>query len=68
VGEAKANTDEDEAADQYHQAEQILLNDDIGVIPINFYKGDYVYNPDRVQNFHQTPLGIVQYDQVTVTD
>jgi oligopeptide transport system substrate-binding protein len=68
VAAAKANPDEDAAADQYHQAERILLNDDIGVIPINFYKGDYVYNPDRVQNFRQTPGGIVLYDQVTVTD
>jgi ABC-type oligopeptide transport system substrate-binding subunit len=68
VAEAKANTDADEAADQYRQAEKILLNDDIGVIPINYYKGDYVYNPDKVENFHQTPGGIVLYEQVTVKD
>ncbi len=67
IDQAKAETDEDAAADLYHQAEQILLNDDVGVIPVNWYRGDYVYNEDKVTNFPQTPLGIVLYEQVTVS-
>ena len=27
---------------------RILLNDDVGVIPINWYRGDYVYNEDEI--------------------
>ena len=30
----------------FQQAEQILLNDDMAV-PINWYLGDYVYNPEK---------------------
>jgi len=66
VDEAKAEPDADRAADLYHQAEQVLLNDDIGVIPLNWYKGDYVYNPDKVTNFPQNALGLVLWEQVTV--
>jgi ABC-type oligopeptide transport system substrate-binding subunit len=67
VDQAKAETDEAAAADLYHQAEQVLLNDDIGVIPVNWYRGDYVFNEDKVTNFPQTPLGIVLFEQVTVS-
>ena len=48
-------------------AEKILLNDDIGVIPINWYRGDYVYNPKTVSNFPQTNLGLILWEQVAVT-
>ena len=68
VDQAKAETDADAAGELYRQAEQILLNDDIGVIPVNWYRGDYVYNPDRVTNFEQTPLGMVLFEQVTVSN
>jgi hypothetical protein len=43
------------------------LNQDIGVIPINFYRGDYVYNPEKITNFPQTSLGLILWEQVTVT-
>jgi peptide/nickel transport system substrate-binding protein/oligopeptide transport system substrate-binding protein len=67
VDEAKANPDEEAAAEQYREAEQILLNEDFGVLPVLEYRGDYVYNPDIVTNYEQTPLGIVLYEQVTVS-
>jgi hypothetical protein len=38
------------------------------VIPLNWYRGDYVYNPDKVTNFPQSPVGIVAYERVTVTE
>jgi ABC-type transport system substrate-binding protein len=67
VDEAKSETDSDAAAELYQQAEQVLLNDEVAVIPLNWYRGDYVYNPDTVTNFPQTPLGIVNFEQVTVS-
>jgi ABC-type oligopeptide transport system substrate-binding subunit len=66
VDEAKATTDPEAAGQLFNQAEEILLNEDIGVVPINFYRGDYVYNPDRITNFPQTSLGLILWEQVTV--
>ena len=67
IDQAKSETDDAAAAELYNQAEQILLNQDVGVIPMNWYRGDYVYNPDKVQNFEQSPVGIIAYEKVTVT-
>jgi oligopeptide transport system substrate-binding protein len=66
IDEAKATTDKERAGELYRQAEQILLNDDIGVLTINWYRGDYVYNPDRVTNFPQSGMGLILWEQVTV--
>jgi ABC-type transport system substrate-binding protein len=66
VAEAKAETDPDAQAALFREAEQILLNEDIGVIPINFTPGDQIYNPETVTNFPQSPLGIISYELVTV--
>lgn len=66
VDEAKATVDAETQGDLFRQAERILLNDDVQVIPINWYRGDYVYNPDTVTNFPQTNLGLILWEQVTV--
>jgi len=67
VAKAKQETDADQQGEDFRSAEKILLNDDIGVIPINWYRGDYVYNPDTVSNFPQTNLGLILWEQVTVS-
>ena len=67
VAQAKSETDTEKAAELYQQAEQILLNEEVGVIPLNWYRGDYVYNPDKVSNFAQSPVGIIAFEKVTVT-
>ena len=67
IDDAKSETDDEAAAEMYNQAEQILLNEDVGVIPINWYRGDYVYNPEKVTSFPQSPVGIIAYEKVTVT-
>ena len=67
LADAKQNTDADAAADQFHQAEQILLNDDIGTIPINWYLGTYVYNPDEVAAFPQTPDLHIEWEKVSLS-
>lgn len=55
VDEAKETQDPDEAIDLNQQAEQILLNDDTGTIPINWYKGTIAYNEDTIAHIEQTP-------------
>lgn len=63
VDEAKATTDKDAQAELFQQAEQILLNDQIGAVPINWYRGDYAYGDD-VAVFPQTNFGLILWEQV----
>lgn len=66
VEQGKAETDPQAQGELFRQAEEILLNDDIATIPINWYRGDYVYNPDKITNFPQNNLGLILWEQVTV--
>ncbi|MGE3620928.1 MAG: ABC transporter substrate-binding protein [Acidimicrobiia bacterium] len=64
VDEAKQTVDTDEQASLFQQAEQVLLNDDTMAIPLNWYLGDYVYNPERIAKFPQTNFGLILWEQV----
>ncbi|MEJ7584552.1 MAG: hypothetical protein WKF43_10815, partial [Acidimicrobiales bacterium] len=66
VDDAKSTVDEAEQGELFNTAEDILLNEDIGVIPLNWYKGDYVYNDEKIANFPQSNLGLVAYEQVSL--
>jgi oligopeptide transport system substrate-binding protein len=61
VDDAKATTDTDEAAKLYQEAETQLL-DDAAVIPIVWYRGDYVFNKDKVGGFTQSSLGLIPFE------
>ena len=50
-------------AELFQEAETILL-DDVGVIPINWYRGDYVFNEDEVGGFTQTNFGLITWEKV----
>jgi oligopeptide transport system substrate-binding protein len=63
VDEAKATVDPEEQADLFNQAETILL-DEVGVIPLNWYRGDYVYNEDQIGGFTQTNFGLIAWENV----
>jgi oligopeptide transport system substrate-binding protein len=67
IADAKATTDADEAGELYREAEQILLNDDIGTIPINWYNGTLVYNGDKIANIVEEPTGHVQWETVQLS-
>ncbi len=68
LADAKRTTDADEAADLFHQAEQMLLNDDIGTIPINWYLGQYAYDPDVVANLVQQPSLHIEWETVALAN
>jgi len=68
VDEAKATTDKDAAAALYQEAEGILLNGDTMAIPINWYKGDYAYDQERVTNFPTTNNGLIIWEQITLAE
>ena len=66
VDEGKQTVDRDAQAELFQEAEDILLNQQIGAIPINWYRGDYAYNADRIANFPQTNFGLILWEQVTL--
>ncbi len=68
VDEAKATTDKDKAAELFQNAERILLNEQTMAIPINWYRGDYAYNQERITNFPQTNQGLILWEQITVSE
>lgn len=63
VDEAKQTVDPDKQAELFQSAEKILLNDDTGVVPMNWYRGDYVYSDD-IASFPQTNFGLILWEQV----
>jgi ABC-type oligopeptide transport system substrate-binding subunit len=67
IAQAKAETDDDARGDLYRQAEQILLNEDVGTIPINWYNGTLVYNGDKIANLVEEPTGHVQWETVQLS-
>ena len=64
VEEAKQTVDTDKQASLFQEAEGILLNDDTGVVPMNWYRGDYVWNADKWVSFPQTNFGLVLWEQI----
>ena len=66
VNDAKAETDPAAAAEKYVQSEQLLLNDEVAAIPFNFYRGDYVWDDTDLSNFPQSPLGLIQWEQIAL--
>jgi ABC-type oligopeptide transport system substrate-binding subunit len=67
IDDAKSTVDAGEQADLFHQAETILLNDQIGTIPINWYRGDYVYNGDEIANLEQNPDLHIEWETVSLS-
>ena len=65
VDEAKATTDLDQQGELFREAESILLEDS-AVIPLNWYKGDYVFNGDKLGNFTQSNLGLIPWETIFV--
>lgn len=65
IAEAQAETDDAKRAELYNAAEEILLNEDVATVPLNFYTGGQVYR-DNVQNYDQPPLGIMLWERISV--
>jgi ABC-type transport system substrate-binding protein len=67
VDEGKSTVDAEEQGDLYRQAEQVLLNDQIGTIPINWYRGQWVYNGDEIANLEMDPDQHIEWETVALT-
>ncbi|MCB0995326.1 MAG: peptide ABC transporter substrate-binding protein, partial [Acidimicrobiales bacterium] len=66
VDEAKQTIDKAEQASLFQEAEDILLNQETFAIPINWYRGDYAYDQEKVTNFPQTNMGLILWEQITL--
>ncbi len=65
VDTARSNLDAAAREQQFRSAEDIVLNQDTVVVPINWYQGDQVFDA-KLQNYRQEPLGWVRWEQVSL--
>jgi ABC-type transport system substrate-binding protein len=68
VDEGKRTVDKDEQAKLFQDAEKVLLNDVIGAVPINWYRGDYAYDDEKIAQFEQTNFGLIVWEQVQLAE
>jgi len=66
VDEAKATVDKDEQAALFQEAEGVLLNEATMAIPVNWYRGDYAWDQDKLVSFPQTNFGLILWEQIAL--
>ena len=66
VDEAKATVDKDKQAELFQNAEKILLNEKTGVLTVNWYRGDYVFNEDKLEGFEQSNFGLIPWERISI--
>lgn len=65
IEDAQAEPDPAKRGELYNQAEEILLNEEMATIPLNWYTGAQVYR-ETALNVDQPPLGIMLWERVAV--
>ena len=68
VDEAKATTDLEQQGELFQRGREPSCSRTSAVIPINWYKGDYVYNEDELGGFTQSNLGLIPWETVWVKE
>lgn len=68
LDEAQVETDEEARGELYREAESLLLNEDAGAIPINWYRSTRVYNPDIVSELYEDPSFHVHWETVQLAE
>jgi ABC-type transport system substrate-binding protein len=63
IDQARRAANEDARDKLYQQAEQIVLNDDTAVVPLNWYTGLVVWSP-QLHNVVQSSLDFFDYDEM----
>ncbi len=64
VDEAKQTVDKAKQGELFRESEKVLLNEQTMAIPINWYRGDYVFNQDKWQDFTQTNGGLIFWERI----
>jgi oligopeptide transport system substrate-binding protein len=63
INQARKTTDVTKRNQIYNQAEQLVLNTDTVVVPLNWYSGTIAWS-NQVHNVIQSPLLFVAYDEM----
>ena len=63
IDEARRQTDQSRAGSTYQTAEDMVLNQDTVVVPLNWYAGQVVYT-SQLHNVIQGALGFFAYDEM----
>ena len=63
IDDARRQADQGRAATLYQSAEDMVLNQDAVVVPLNWYAGQVVYT-DKLHNVIQGALGFLAYDEM----
>jgi ABC-type oligopeptide transport system substrate-binding subunit len=63
IDEARRQRDADVALPIYQGAERTVLNQDVVVVPLNWFAGQVVYAPE-LRNVVQGALGFLAYDEM----
>ena len=66
MNEARASTDPATQNSKFHQAEQLLLNKDVVVVPLNWYRAAVIVS-SKVHGFVMTPLDFGDYADTWLT-
>ncbi len=66
LAQAKQTVDPAKQAELFQQTEDVLLNQTMGAIPINWYRGDYAYDEEQVAFFTQSNFGLIPWEQITL--
>jgi len=56
IREANMQTDLERRADMLREAEQILIADEVPIVPIYFYAGFNYFDPNKIHGLHQNIL------------
>ena len=64
VDQARSTVDPGRRAELFQDAERIVLNEETGVVPISWYRGEYAYDRDKIASFPQTPFELILWEQV----
>lgn len=63
IDEARSATSADAAAEKYREAEDVVLNKERAMVPLNWYAGAVVWS-ERLHNVIQSPLDFFAYDEM----
>jgi oligopeptide transport system substrate-binding protein len=63
IDRASAEPDDDARSELYREAEDLLVNTQTAIIPVNWYTGDQVYS-EGVTGYGQPPLGIIAWERI----
>jgi ABC-type oligopeptide transport system substrate-binding subunit len=68
VDEAQVEPDAEAGYEKYREAESLLLNDNAGVLPLNWYRSTTVYNPDTISYLYEDPSFHIHWETVQVAE